>query len=190
MALPDGPPHTAAVEMRWDLIMADEMRYGTQHMPIQEEQKVLLLPFKLRPTSPKARIAAKFHHLKTFLCLFFALPSHHAAQVRQTLPPSCTGEMKDQRDERTPALALGARGLECGRIPPPFSFPNSCSVHCLLGCWRCSPNTLTAWMSEQQIRNLSQMFWCLPSVTLSSYQNGHHTQLHKSEVTEKAYLDE
>lgn len=81
MALPDGPPHMAAVEMRWDLIMADEMRYSTQHVPIQEEQKVLLLPFKLRSTSPKARIAAKFHHLKTFLCVS-SLVFHHTTQHR------------------------------------------------------------------------------------------------------------
>lgn len=148
----------------------------------------LTATFQIAINIPQGKDSCEVSSFKNIsVCLFFGLPSHHATQVRQTLPPFCAGEMKDQRDERTPALAPGAHGLECGRIPPPFSFPNSCSVHCLLGCWRCSPNTLTAWMSEQQIQDLSQMFWCLPSITLSSHQNGHHTQLHKSEVTEKAY---
>lgn len=165
----------------------DEMRYGTQHMPLQEEQKVLLLPFKLRPTCLKARIVAKFHHLKTLLCVS-SLIFHRTMQHRQgRYYLHSAPEKWREREER--GLQPGSAGSWSWTWAYP-SFLNSCSVHCLLDSWRCSPNTLMAWMSEQQIQNLSQMFWCLPSVTLSSYKNGHHARLQKSEVIEKAYLDE
>lgn len=145
-------------DVRWDP--------GTQHMPVKKTE-VLHHLSRCISLSPKRQDGwiSSFKNISVSLLCSSITP---AAQVRQTLPPSCTGEMKD-RGQRTPALALGARGLECGRIRHRSAKHCSCSVPCLLGCWRCTAKHLTGWMrGEQQIRNLSQMFWCLPSVTLSS----------------------
>lgn len=73
----------------------------------------------MRPTRLRTRRAAKGYNLPTLLWVSIFNSTHHAAQVRQILSPLSVGEIQDERDEMTPASALGAQPFEHRHSLPP-----------------------------------------------------------------------